>query len=71
MDGWSEERRMAHHASVRKVYYDGLGVDPDTCAMDVVATDQVPAPPEPDAEANLPPPTLLMDARGLPSDYDE
>ena len=62
---------MAHHASVRKEYYDGLGVDPNTCTMYVVTADQVPAPPEPDVEARLPPPTLVMDASGLPSDYDE
>ena len=61
MTGWSEQRRMAHHASVRKEYYDGLGVDPNTCTMYVVTADQVPAPPEPDVEARLPPPTLVMD----------
>ena len=66
MDGWSEERRMAHHASVRKEYYDTLGVDPDTCTMDAVTEAVSPAEVRP-----TPPPALAMDASGLPSDYDE
>ena len=69
MTGWSEERRMAHHRREREQFYAGLGVHPDTCTMDVVTADEVPAPSESDVEARLPPPTLVMDASGLPSDY--
>ena len=68
MEGWSEERHMAHYSSEREQYYEGLGLDPDTCTMDVTHADAIQ--PEPDVDGRpTPPPTLTMGADGLPADY--
>ena len=71
MTGWTSQKRMAYFGRQREQYYQGLGLDPDACTMDVTHADAMPPQPDTDARPGPPPPTIFMGADGRPTDYHD